>query len=89
MSGDKSQKEYLALTPRLYHQPPSGPSWSREEGQGALQGMDKLFAFLSASGSRSITSLVLAWGFLKHIGIITQTSNSRCFDRSQETSPST
>lgn len=29
----------LALTPRLYHQPPSGPSWSREEGQGALQGM--------------------------------------------------
>ena len=56
----------------------------------AVQGsFYKLFAFLSASGSRSITSLVLAWGFLKHIGIITQTSNSRCFDRSQETSPST
>ena len=36
----------------------------------------KLFAFLLASGSRSITSLVLAWGFLKHVGIITQTSDS-------------
>lgn len=50
----------------------------------------KLFAFLSASGS----GVSPAWegaglGILNHVGIITQTSISGCFDHSQETSPST
>ena len=56
----------------------------------AVQGsFYKLFAFFSASRSRSITTLVLAWGFLKHVGIINTDLKLRCFDCSQETSLST